>query len=46
MSIRYYNVNTNRKGIGIELEEKYFEIAKNRVDKALEEKNKPNLFNL
>lgn len=39
-------INTNRKGIGIELEEKYFEIAKNRVDKALEEKNKPNLFNL
>lgn len=39
-------VNTNRKGIGIELEEKYFEIAKNRVEKALEEKNKPNLFNL
>ena len=39
-------VNTNRKGIGIELEEKYFEIAKNRIEKALEEKNKPNLFNL
>ena len=39
-------VNTNRKGIGIEMDEKYFEIAKNRVEKALEEKNKPNLFNL
>lgn len=39
-------VNTNRKGIGIELDEKYFEIAKNRVEKAFEEKNKPNLFNL
>lgn len=25
--------NTNRKGIGIELDEKYFEIAKNRVNK-------------
>jgi site-specific DNA-methyltransferase (adenine-specific) len=31
-------VNTNRKGIGIEKDEKYFEIAKNRVGKALEEK--------
>lgn len=39
-------VNTKRKGIGIEMDEKYFEIAKNRVEKALEEKNKPNLFNL
>ena len=39
-------VNTNRKGIGIEKDEKYFEVAKNRVEKALEEKNKPNLFNL
>jgi site-specific DNA-methyltransferase (adenine-specific) len=39
-------VNTNRKGIGIEMDEKYFEISKNRVEKALEEKNKPNLFNL
>lgn len=39
-------INTNRKGIGIEKDEKYFEIAKNRVEKALEEKNKPNLFNL
>ena len=39
-------VKTNRKGIGIEMDEKYFEIAKNRVEKALEEKNKPNLFNL
>ena len=38
--------NTNRKGIGIEKNEKYFEISKNRVEKALEEKNKPNLFNL
>lgn len=39
-------VNTNRKGIGIELDEKYFDIAKNRVKTAFEEKNKPNLFNL
>ena len=39
-------INPNRKGIGIEKDEKYFEIAKNRVEKALEEKNKPNLFNL
>ena len=39
-------INTNRKGIGIEKDEKYFEIAKNRVEKALDEKNKPNLFNL
>lgn len=39
-------VNENRKFIGIEMDEKYFEIAKNRVEKSLEEKNKPNLFNL
>lgn len=39
-------VNENRKFIGIEIDEKYVEIAKNRVEKALEEKNKPNLFNL
>ena len=25
-------VNTNRKFIGIELDEKYFEIAKNRIE--------------
>lgn len=36
----------NRKFIGIEKVDEYFEIAKNRVEKALEEKNKPNLFNL
>lgn len=36
----------NRKFIGIEKVVEYFEIAKNRVEKALEEKNKPNLFNL
>lgn len=35
-----------RKFIGIEMDEKYFEIAKNRIENALEEKNKPNLFNL
>ena len=31
-------VNTNRKFIGIELEEKYFNIAKQRIDKAFIEK--------
>jgi site-specific DNA-methyltransferase (adenine-specific) len=36
----------NRKFIGIEKVGEYFEIAKNRVEKALKEKNKPNLFNL
>jgi DNA modification methylase len=39
-------VNENRKFIGIEMDDKYYEIAKNRVEKALKEKNKPNLFNL
>ena len=28
-------LNTNRKFIGIELNEKYFEIAKNRIEEAL-----------
>lgn len=36
----------NRKFIGVEKVGEYFEIAKNRIEKALEEKNKPNLFNL
>ena len=31
-------VNTNRKGIGIELDENYFNIAKERIDEAIEEK--------
>ena len=31
-------VNTNRKFIGIELDEKYFEIAKNRLKEAVEKK--------
>ena len=31
-------VNTNRKFIGIELDEKYFEIAKNRLKEATEKK--------
>ena len=39
-------INNNRNFIGFEMDEKYFEIAKNRVEKALEEKNQPNLFNL
>ena len=44
-------VNTNRRFIGIELEDKYFSIAEERVKKALEEKRKekeieaPTLFN-
>lgn len=29
--------NTNRNFIGIELDEKYFEIAKGRIEEALEE---------
>jgi len=36
-------VNTNRKGIGIELDRKYFDIAKKRVNDAIKEK-KQNLF--
>ena len=28
-------INTNRKFIGIELDEKYFEIAKNRIEETL-----------
>lgn len=39
-------VLSNRKFIGIEKVREYFEISKNRIEKALEEKNKPNLFNL
>jgi len=31
-------INTNRKFVGIELDEKYFEIAKNRIDEALVKK--------
>ena len=34
-------VNTNRKFIGIELEEKYFNIAKNRIEEA--QNNKINI---
>ena len=33
-------VNTNRRFIGIELDEDYFNTAKNRIDDALEEKNR------
>lgn len=32
-------VNTNRRFIGIELDDKYFEIAKQRIDAAIREKN-------
>ena len=35
-------MNTNRKFIGIELEEKYYNIAKQRIEEA----NEPSLFNL
>ena len=35
-------VNTNRKFIGIELDDTYFEIAKERIEKAVEN-NKSNL---
>lgn len=38
-------VNTGRKFIGIELDEKYFNIAKKRIDDAIREK-KQSLFNL
>ena len=31
-------VNTNRKFIGIELDEKYFNIAKNRIEEAQDNK--------
>ena len=34
MSSRYYNVNTKRNGIGIELEQEYFDIAKSRIEEA------------
>ena len=33
-------VNTNRRFIGIELDEGYFNIAKKRIDYALAEKNR------
>ena len=33
-------VNTNRNFIGFELDENYFDIAKTRINNALEEKNK------
>lgn len=36
-------VNTDRKFIGIELDDKYFEIAKNRINDAVNEK-KSKLF--
>lgn len=35
-------VNINRKFIGIEIEERYFDIACKRIEKAI--KNKPRLF--
>jgi len=35
-------VNTNRNFIGIELDENYFEVAKKRIDAAIEERK--NLF--
>ena len=35
-------INTNRKFIGIELEEKYFEIAENRLKEATEKKEEKN----
>ena len=31
-------LNTNRKFIGIELDDKYFEIAKNRIEKTIKER--------
>ena len=31
-------VNTNRKFIGIELDENYFKIAENRIHKAIQDK--------
>lgn len=37
-------VNTNRKFIGIELDENYFNIAKKRIDEAIRKKNEKTLF--
>jgi len=37
-------INTNRNGIGIELDANYFEIAKKRVEDNERELNKPDLF--
>lgn len=37
-------VNTGRKFIGIELDENYFNIAKQRIDEAIEKKNEKSLF--
>ena len=34
-------VNTNRRFIGIELDDKYFEIAKQRIDAAIRDKENP-----
>ena len=33
-------VNTNRRFIGMELDDKYFEIAKERIEKAIAEKER------
>lgn len=38
-------VNTNRKFIGIELDENYFNIAKQRIEEAIRKKNEKTLFN-
>jgi site-specific DNA-methyltransferase (adenine-specific) len=38
-------VNTNRNFIGIELDEDYFKIAQERIQKAQKEKSRENLFN-
>ena len=37
-------VNANRRFIGIELDENYFNIAKQRIDEAIREKNEKTLF--
>lgn len=37
-------VNTNRKFIGIELDENYFNIAKQRIEEAIRKKNEKTLF--
>jgi DNA modification methylase len=37
-------VNTNRNFIGIEQDEKYFEISVQRISDAEKERDKPNLF--
>lgn len=37
-------VNTHRKFIGIELDENYFNIAKQRIDEAIKKKNEKTLF--